>query len=99
MAILYEKRGRVAYITINRPEARNAVDPETMQELSNAWIDFRDDDNLWIGVLTGAGDQSFSAGADLKTLIPRLTGAIPGGGEAIRADSVASPGALIAGNR
>ena len=36
MAILYEKRGRVAYITINRPEARNAVDPETLQELSDA---------------------------------------------------------------
>jgi enoyl-CoA hydratase/carnithine racemase len=83
MAILYEKRGRVAYITINRPEARNAVDPETMQELSNAWIDFRDDDDLWIGVLTGAGDKSFSAGADLKSLIPRLTGAIPGGATAI----------------
>ncbi len=83
MAILYEKRGRVAYITINRPEARNAVDPETLQELSDAWIDFRDDNDLWIGVLTGAGNQSFSAGADLKTLIPRLTGAIPGGGEAI----------------
>ncbi len=84
MAILYEKRGRVAYITINRPEARNAVDPETLQELSEAWIDFRDDDNLWIGVLTGAGNQSFSAGADLKTLIPRLTGAIPGRGETIQ---------------
>lgn len=82
MAILYEKRGRVAYITINRPEARNAIDPETMQELSDAWSDFRDDDGLWIGVLTGAGDKSFSAGADLKTLIPRLTGAIPGGGQA-----------------
>ncbi len=83
MAILYEKRGRVAYITINRPEVRNAVDPETLQELSDAWIDFRDDDNLWIGVLTGAGNQSFSAGADLKTLIPRLTGVIPGSGETI----------------
>ena len=82
MAILYEKRGRVAYITINRPEARNAIDPETMQELSDAWIDFRNDDDMWIGVLTGAGDKSFSAGADLKTLIPRLTGAIPGGGQA-----------------
>jgi len=83
MAILYEKRGRVAYITINRPEARNAIDPETLQELSDAWIDFRDDDDLWIGVLTGAGNQSFSAGADLKTLIPRLTGAIPGGAQEI----------------
>src|ERR1700680_4383363 len=84
MAILYEKRGRVAYITINRPEARNAVDPETMQELSDAWIDFRDDDDLWIGVLTGAGDKSFSAGADLKSLIPRLTGALPGGAPGIQ---------------
>ncbi|HEU0003139.1 MAG TPA: enoyl-CoA hydratase-related protein, partial [Ktedonobacteraceae bacterium] len=62
---------------------RNAIDPETMQELSDAWSDFHDDDDLWIGVLTGAGDKSFSAGADLKTLIPRLTGAIPGGRQII----------------
>jgi enoyl-CoA hydratase/carnithine racemase len=73
MGILYEKRGRVAYITINRPEARNAIDFETAQELSNAWKDFRDDDNLWISVITGAGDKSFSAGADLKSFIPMLT--------------------------
>src|SRR6516225_675226 len=74
MGILYEKRGRVAYITINRPEARNAIDLETAEELSNAWTDFRDDDNLWIAVITGAGDKSFSAGADLKSFIPMLTG-------------------------
>lgn len=73
MGILYEKRGRVAYITINRPEARNAIDFETGQELSNAWKDFRDDDNVWIGVITGAGDKAFSAGADLKSFIPMLT--------------------------
>jgi enoyl-CoA hydratase/carnithine racemase len=73
MGILYEKRGRVAHITINRPEARNAIDFETGQELSNAWKDFRDDDNLWIAVITGAGDKSFSAGADLKSFIPMLT--------------------------
>jgi E-phenylitaconyl-CoA hydratase len=73
MGILFEKRGRVAYITINRPEARNAIDLETAQELSNAWNDFRDDDNLWIAVITGAGDKSFSAGADLKSFIPMLT--------------------------
>ena len=73
MSIIYEKRGRVAYITINRPEARNAIDWETSHELSNAWKDFRDDDNLWIGVITGAGDKAFSAGADLKSLIPSLT--------------------------
>ncbi len=47
MSIIYEKRDRVADITINRLEARNAIDLDTMQELSNTWKDFRDDDNLW----------------------------------------------------
>lgn len=75
MGILYEKRGRVAYITINRPEARNAIDLETSRELAQAWQDFRDDENVWIGVLTGAGEKAFSAGADLKSLIPMMTGA------------------------
>jgi (E)-benzylidenesuccinyl-CoA hydratase len=74
MGILYERRGRVAYITINRPEARNAIDLETAEELSNAWAGFRDDENLWIAVITGAGDKSFSAGADLKSFISMLTG-------------------------
>lgn len=75
MGILYEKRGRVAYMTINRPEARNAIDLETSRELAQAWQDFRDDENVWIGVLTGAGEKAFSAGADLKSLIPMMTGA------------------------
>jgi len=75
MSILYEKRGRVAYITINRPEVRNAIDMETSRELAQAWRVFRDDNELWIGVLTGAGDKAFSAGADLKSLIPQLSGA------------------------
>ena len=43
MALLYEKRGKIAYITINRPRALNSLDPETLQELSQALIDFRDD--------------------------------------------------------
>ncbi|MDQ2716539.1 MAG: enoyl-CoA hydratase-related protein [Chloroflexota bacterium] len=73
MGILYEKRKRVAYITINRPEARNAIDLETSQELQEAWRDFRDDDGLWIAVITGAGDKAFCSGADLKSLIPMLT--------------------------
>ncbi len=81
MSIIYEKRGRVAYITINRPEARNAIDFATSQELSNAWKDFRDDNNLWIAVLTGAGDKSFSAGADLKSLIPALSGQASSGNQ------------------
>jgi E-phenylitaconyl-CoA hydratase len=72
MAILYEKKDKIAIITINRPEAMNAIDPETSEELGKAWLDFRDDPNLWVGILTGAGDKAFSAGADLKKMIPML---------------------------
>ena len=67
--VLYEKRDRVAYVTLNRPEAKNAIDPETHELLWRTWADFRDDDSLDVAILTGAGD-AFSAGADLKTFIP-----------------------------
>jgi enoyl-CoA hydratase/carnithine racemase len=72
MPIQYEKQGRIATITINRPEALNAIDPTTDDELTRAWADFRDDPEVWIGILTGAGDRAFCAGADLKELIPSL---------------------------
>lgn len=71
--VLYEKRDRIAYVTINRPEAKNAVDPETHELLWQTWEDFRDDDELDIAILTGKGD-AFSAGADLKTFIPPWIG-------------------------
>jgi enoyl-CoA hydratase/carnithine racemase len=67
--VLYEKRDRIAYVTINRPEAKNAVDPETHHLLWQTWDDFRDDDSVDVAILTGAGD-AFCAGADLKTYIP-----------------------------
>lgn len=70
MAIIYEKKGRIAIITINRPENMNAIDPETTMELRKAWMDFNDDPDIWVGILTGAGNKAFSAGADLKKLIP-----------------------------
>lgn len=73
MAIDYVKKGRLAYVTINRPEAMNALDPAHYDEMVRVWADFRDDDEVWIAILTGAGDKSFSAGADLKTLIPRMS--------------------------
>jgi enoyl-CoA hydratase/carnithine racemase len=72
MPILYEKTGRIATITINRPDALNAIDPRTNDELIAAWADFRDDPEVWVGILTGAGDRAFCAGADLKELIPSL---------------------------
>jgi len=77
MAILFAKDERVVTITINRPEAMNAIDPETHQELCDAWIRFRDDTDSWVAILTGAGEKAFSAGADLKKLIPQ---AFAGGG-------------------
>ncbi|HZK36993.1 MAG TPA: enoyl-CoA hydratase-related protein [Aeromicrobium sp.] len=75
--VLYEKRGEVAYITLNRPEAMNAIDLETHQLLWQTWEDFRDDDRLRVAILTGAGDEAFCAGADLKTHVPQWLG-VPG---------------------
>jgi E-phenylitaconyl-CoA hydratase len=49
----------------------NAMDPTTYKELSEAWIDVRDDPNIWVAIITGAGDKAFSAGADLKKTIGR----------------------------
>ena len=66
MSIAYEKKGHVATITINRPKALNAVDMETGKELIEAWTDFRDDSDLWVAILTGAGEKAFSSGADLR---------------------------------
>jgi enoyl-CoA hydratase/carnithine racemase len=67
----YEKRDRIAYLTINRPEARNAIDPDVHRAMIEAWADFRDDDDLDVAILTGEG-AAFCAGADLKTYIPPL---------------------------
>src|SRR5262245_48218751 len=77
MPILYEQKDRVVTITINRPEAMNAIDPETHFELIDAWVRFRDDPEAWVAILTGAGEKAFSAGADLKRMIPQ-TGAAGG---------------------
>jgi enoyl-CoA hydratase/carnithine racemase len=66
--VIYEKRGRIAIVTINRPEVMNAIDPQTSAELHEAWSDFRDDDELWVGIFTGAGEKAFSAGNDLVAM-------------------------------
>jgi enoyl-CoA hydratase len=71
--LLYEKRDGVAYITFNRPEVRNAISPEVMCRLADAWVDFNEDPELRVAIITGTGDQAFSAGADLGRLIPLMT--------------------------
>src|SRR3954451_12442510 len=69
--VLYDKRERIAHVTINRPEAKNAIDPDVHHRMIEIWEDFRDDDAVDVAILTGAGD-AFSAGADLKTYIPPI---------------------------
>lgn len=63
----YEVRGHVAVLTLDRPEARNAVNPELASELEAAVDRMEADDDVWVGVLTGRGPV-FCAGADLKAI-------------------------------
>ena len=64
--IVYEKRGRIAYLTINRPDRLNALHPPANGEMRDAMTDFRDDPDAWVAIITGAGERAFSAGNDLK---------------------------------
>ncbi|MFC1867076.1 enoyl-CoA hydratase/isomerase family protein [Thermodesulfobacteriota bacterium] len=64
---IYEKKGRIAYVTLNRPSKMNALNTELINELAEIWVDFRDDDDLWVAVLTGAG-KAFCVGADYQSV-------------------------------
>ena len=72
--IRYEAHGNVRVITIDRPERMNAIGPVTSREMVDAWGRFRDDDDAYVAVITGAGDAAFCAGADLKAA---MAGAAP----------------------
>jgi enoyl-CoA hydratase/carnithine racemase len=61
-----EREGRLTIITINRPEARNALDAEAQRQMAAAMDSFAQDDDQWVAILTGAGDKAFCAGHDLK---------------------------------
>ncbi len=73
-AVTYQQRDRVGIVTIDRPAARNALSPEVMVLLDRYFEQARSDDSVRVVVLTGAGDKSFCAGADLARLIPLITG-------------------------
>ena len=73
MPVHYELDGHVATITLDRPEALNAINREMNAQLAETWVRFRDDDEAWVAILTGAGDRAFCAGADLIDLIPDAT--------------------------
>ena len=74
MGLIYEKREGIAYMTLDRPEAHNAIDPETATELLDAWEDYREDESCLCAIITGAGDRSFCSGMDLGRTIPLLSG-------------------------
>lgn len=65
--ILYEKKGHVRLITINRAEKMNSLDFTANDELVDLWHEFDEDEDARVAVITGAGSQAFCAGADLKT--------------------------------
>jgi enoyl-CoA hydratase/carnithine racemase len=79
MPIRFDASGAVAVITIDRPDAMNALDPEHNDALADAFARFEADDALRAAVLTGVGEVSFSAGADLRRLIPRFREAVRAG--------------------
>ena len=63
--VLYERNGHVSTISYNRPEALNAVNGEMRRDLNDAFGRFRDDEEAWVGIVTGHG-RAFCAGADLR---------------------------------
>ena len=70
MAVDFEKDGQIATFIINRPGALNALDMEAIHQLHKAMVDFRDDPELLVGIITGVGQKAFCAGADVKDAVP-----------------------------
>ena len=74
-ALIFEKRNHIAYLTMNRPEVHNSLNPEMLVSLAAAWKEIDSDDAVRATIVTGAGNVAFSAGADL--------GRLPGHGERV----------------
>ena len=76
-AVLYEKSGAVATVTMNRPAVRNALNAEMLCRLADAWQDINEDPAIRAAILTGAGEEAFCAGADLDRLVRMMQGLRP----------------------
>ena len=74
-AIEFEHTNHIATVTINRPEARNAMNPEVFVRLYDAFHEVESNSDIRVAIITGAGDKAFCAGADLGRLIPLMNGA------------------------
>ena len=96
MNILYSKLNGVARVVFNRPSAKNALTPEMLTELAQAWDDIEADEAVRVALVTGAGD-SFCSGADLGKLIPLATSAVRGEGALPKELTETMPNALLRG--
>ena len=70
MPVDFEVKNHVAYVTLNRPEAMNALDPECVEQLNHIWQEVRSNPDIYVSVLTGAGEKSFCTGTDMKKTPP-----------------------------
>lgn len=70
MGVDFVKEGHVAYITLNRPEAMNSFDPEAMAQLKEIWTEVKNNHDIRVSVLTGAGEKAFCTGTDMKKTPP-----------------------------
>lgn len=73
--LLIKRQGSIAIVTFNRPDVHNAMNPETICRLADAWEEINAAEDIRVAVITGAGDRTFCSGGDLGTALPILTGA------------------------
>ena len=78
MSVLVDRQGAVAVCTLNRPEKLNALDLETYDGIVAFVEELQVDEGLWVGIITGAGERAFSAGADLRKLPAQMAERGPG---------------------
>ena len=69
--LIYERKGRITYITLNRPERLNALSMNLMKECGMAWLEFRQDKDAWVAIITGAGSRAMCSGLDVKDAAER----------------------------
>ncbi|HQM27671.1 MAG TPA: enoyl-CoA hydratase-related protein [Syntrophorhabdus sp.] len=70
--IEYTKEDKIAIFRINRPDKMGVLNVEAMQQFTDMLHDFREDDNLWVGIITSTGDKVFSVGVDIKDYLPLI---------------------------
>ena len=69
-AFTFERKGKIAIFTLNRPEKFNAISPDLVNEMQASLYEFMEDKELCVGIITGAGDKAFCSGADVKEWLP-----------------------------